>query len=138
MKNKRRKSETSDNESEKNGGTRVAIDNDESDDAHVTRKSASKRRSSRGAPIQKPATENVEADDADIKNDSDTESSSISEKEAEKKRKRAEKEQTNGEKIIGQKPSSNKRRKKEDQKASTSARDKSPDDEYEVPSIMLN
>ncbi|XP_012233528.1 chromobox protein homolog 1 [Linepithema humile] len=118
MKNKHRKSETaSDSESEKNGGARIATDSDENDDALVTRKSASKRRSSRGASAQKPATENAEADDGN-KDDS-----------------AAEKEQTNGEKTAGQKLS-NKRRKKEDQKASTSARDKSPDNEYEVEELI--
>lgn len=119
MKNKRRKSETaSDSESEKNGGARIATDNDENDDALITRMSASKRRSSRSAPAQKPATGNAEADDADVKDDSTA----------------TEKEQTNGEKTAGQKPTS-KRRKKEDQKASTSA-DISPDNEYEVSTLF--
>lgn len=117
MKNKRRKSEAaSDSESEKNGGAR-ATDNDETDDAHVTRKSASKRRSSRGAPVQKSATGDENFDDVDIIDDPLT----------------AEKEQTNGEK----KPSSNKRRKKDDPKASTSARDDSPNsNEYEVEELI--
>lgn len=119
MKNKRRKSETaSDSESEKNGGARVATDNDEND-AHTTRKSASKRRSARGAPVQKLTTGNGDTDNPNVKDGSID----------------AEKEQTNGEK----KPSSNKRKKKDDPKASTSAQEKSPDnDEYEVPWLFIS
>lgn len=125
MKNKRRKSETmSDSEMEENGGTRAASENAGNGDTQTGRnnnlsamhKDASKRRSLRGAPVQKPA---AHADDSVATDGSEV-----------------EKERENGEKsAAGQKSSPNKRRRREDQKASTSARevDKSSV-EYEVSS----
>ncbi|XP_050459755.1 chromobox protein homolog 1-like isoform X1 [Cataglyphis hispanica] len=127
MKNKRRKSETtSESETEENGGTRAASENAGNGDTQTgrnnnlsaTRRGASKRRSLRGALGQKPA---AHADDSVATDDSDV-----------------EKERENGEKsAAGQKSSPNKRRRKEDQKASTSARevDKSGV-EYEVEKLI--
>lgn len=130
MKNKRRKSESaSDSESEENGGARAATDNagngetqaGRNNNLPATRKSASKRRSLRGAPVQKSpahADDSVETDDSALE----------------------EKERENGEKSTPQRSSQspNKRRRKEDQKASTSAReDKSGgEDEYEVEKLI--
>lgn len=127
MKNKRRKSETtSDSESEKNGGTRAATENAGNGETQAGRnnnlsamgRGASKRRSLRGAPVLKST---AHADDSVATDGSE-----------------AEKERENGEKsAAGQKSSPNKRRRREDQKASTSARevDKSGVDiEYEVSS----
>lgn len=120
MKNKHRKSEmTSDSESEENVGARAASDNAGNDETQAGRnnnaqKSATKRRSSRGASVQKPAAQSD--DGAEM----DTEAIESEERE-------------NGEKVTaGQKSPLNKRRKK-DQRASTSARDKSrSENEYEV------
>lgn len=131
MKNKRRKSESASNsESEENGGARTAIDNagngetqaGRNNNLSATRKSASKRRSLRGAPVHKSsahADDSVETDDSTLE---------------------PEKERENGEKSAAATPqrssqSPNKRRRKEDQKASTSARDADQSDvenEYEV------
>lgn len=122
MKNKRGKSETaSDSESEENVGARAASDNAETQAAgrnSNAQKSAAKRRSSRGASrVQKPAAYD---DDDDAEMDA-----------AEPE------ERENGEKIAGQKPTPNKRRKK-DQRASTSARDKPElENEYEVWRCLL-
>jgi len=124
MKNKHRKSETaSDSESEENVGARASSDNGETQTGrnNNAQKSTTKRRSSRGASVQKPAThtdDGAEAVDA-------VASTAVERPE----------ERENGEKMAaGQKPSPNKRRKKEDQRASTSARDKPEDveNEYEV------
>ncbi|KAL6425574.1 hypothetical protein ACFW04_009609 [Cataglyphis niger] len=127
MKNKRRKSETtSESETEENGGTRAASENAGNGDTQTgrnnnlsaTRRGASKRRSLRGALVQKPA---AHADDSVATDDSEV-----------------EKERENGEKsAAGQKSSPNKRRRREDQKASTSARevDKSGV-EYEVETLI--
>jgi len=120
MKNKHRKSETvSNSEPEEDVGARAANDNAGNGETQTGRtnnnaqKSAMKRRSSRGAPGQRPVT-NDDAEDTAV----------FAEPE----------ERENGERT-GQKPSPNKRRKKEDQKASISARDKS-DDEYEVERLI--
>lgn len=121
MKNKHRKSETmaSDSESEENVGARASSDNGDTTQVGKNNnnapKSATKRRSSRG--VLKPAS-------ADNDVETDTVASTAAEPE----------ERENGEKMAGgQKQSPNKRRKKEDQRASTSAHDKSElEDEYEV------
>ncbi|XP_029173371.1 chromobox protein homolog 1-like [Nylanderia fulva] len=114
MKNKRRKSETSpsDSESEENGGARASTDNGETQTGRnnnsATRKGASKRRSLRGAAVQKSpanADDSVETDESV-----------------------AEPERENGERA-------GKRRRREDQKASTSL-DKSEEDEYEVEKLI--
>ncbi|XP_070151400.1 chromobox protein homolog 5 [Polyergus mexicanus] len=128
MKNKRRKSETtSESESEENGGTRTATENagngetqaGRNNNLSAMRKGASKKRSLRGAPVQKST---AHTDDSVATDDSEAE------------------ERENGEKsAAGQKSSPNKRRRREDQKASTSARevDKSDVDiEYEVEKLL--
>ncbi|XP_028048125.1 chromobox protein homolog 3 [Monomorium pharaonis] len=133
MKNKRKKSETaSDSEPEENVGARAAGGDDagngetqagrssNSSSSNAGHKSGTKRRSSRGASVQKPAAHNAD-DDAETASD-------IAAVEAAGEQ--------NGEKA--QKSSPNKRRKKED-RASTSARDKSepePEDEYEVEKLI--
>lgn len=128
MKSKRTKTEMSNSESEENGDD-IDNGNDEAtsiitknnndassesaaDAAPATRKTALKRRS-RGA-TQKPAAH------ADYGAEVTVESMESEQRE-------------NGEKAI-MKPSPNKRKKKEDQKASTSTRDKNAVDEneYEV------
>jgi len=128
MKNKRRKSETSDS-SEENGGARIASNNaNESRSsknntesiansaAPAARKSPSKRRSLRSVPVQKPVAH--AADDIEMKDDS----VELSESERE-----------NGEKVTGRKSALDKRRKKVDRKASTSANEKpNAENEYEV------
>jgi len=128
MKNKRRKSETSDS-SEENGGARIASNNaNESRSsknntesiansaAPAARKSPSKRRSLRSVPVQKPVAH--AADDIEMKDDS----VELSESERE-----------NGEKVTGRKSALDKRRKKVDRKASTSANEKpNTENEYEV------
>ncbi|XP_029663832.1 chromobox protein homolog 3-like [Formica exsecta] len=129
MKNKRRKSETTSNsESEENGGTRAATENAGNGETQAGRnnnlsamnRGASKRRSLRGAQMQKST---AHADDSVATDGSE-----------------AEKERENGEKsAAGQKSSPNKRRRTENQKASTSARevDKSGADiEYEVEKLL--
>lgn len=126
MRNKHRKSATvSDSESEENGGARAGNDNGETQagkNHNNAQKSATKRRSSRGASVQKPAAQS----DSDAETASDTVASPTVEP----------KERENGEKTVtGQKSSPNKRRKKEDHRASTSARDKdenAEENEYEV------
>ncbi|EZA60446.1 Chromobox protein-like protein [Ooceraea biroi] len=135
MKNKRRKSETtSDSEPEENGGARAATNNAANDGASqqssksasedsaapATRKSPSKRRSLRGAPVQKSAAR--AADDAEMKDDEMP----------------PENERENGEKsAAGRKPSPNKRRRKADHKASTSANEKpGTENEYEVEELV--
>ncbi|KMQ97762.1 chromobox protein 5 [Lasius niger] len=129
MKNKRRKSETSpsDSESEENGGARAATDDagngetqtGRNNNLSATRKGASKRRSLRGAAVQKSAAhadDSIETDDSAIE---------------------PEKERENGEKAAaGQKSSPNKRRRKEDQKASTSVDKSGNEDEYEVEKLI--
>ncbi|XP_011866443.1 PREDICTED: chromobox protein homolog 5-like [Vollenhovia emeryi] len=123
MKNKHRKSETaSDSESEENVGAR-ALGGDAAGNGEMqagrnnnAQKSATKRRSSRGASLHKPAAQ-ADGDDEDL--------DAVESEEWE-----------NGEKTTaGQKSHQSKRRKKEDQQASTSARDKS-DEEYEVERLM--
>lgn len=124
MKNKRRKSE-SDSELEENVGARAASDDADNGETQAgrnnnsARRSATKRRSSRGASEKKPA---ANADDGSEAADTGTVEAG---------------ERENGEKIGGQRPSPNKRRKKED-RASTSAREKSGnEDEYEVWRCLL-
>ncbi|XP_011636067.1 chromodomain-helicase-DNA-binding protein 2-like [Pogonomyrmex barbatus] len=137
MKNKRRKSETEgDSESEENVGARATNDNAGNGETQTGRnsnaqKNATKRRSARGAPAPKPTTDgDVEAED-EASEDVDG---------AEMKAESQERE--NGEKTPTTKLSPNKRRKKEDQKASTSAQDKSDksdkpeDNEYEVEDLI--
>jgi len=124
MKNKRRKSETSETSSEENGGARIASNNandgetrskNNNDAESPARKSPSKRRSMRSVPMQKPAHAD---DDIEMKDDS---------VEA------PESERENGEKVAGRKSVLDKRRKKVDRKASTSANDKpNRENEYEV------
>ncbi|XP_024869875.1 chromobox protein homolog 3-like [Temnothorax curvispinosus] len=122
MKNKRRKSETaSDSEAEENVGARASSDNGETQTGrnnNNAQKSATKRRSSRGASLQKPVAQaDNDAETADAVNAASAEPE----------------ERENGEK----KQPPNKRRKKEDPRASTSARDKSgPEDEYEVARLI--
>ncbi|KYQ56071.1 Chromobox protein like protein 5 [Trachymyrmex zeteki] len=122
MKNKHRKSEAvSDSEPEENVDARAGNDDDETQAGknNSSQKSATKRRSARGASVPKPAVNTN--DDADSDNDDST---AIEPKERE-----------NGEK----KPLPNKRRKKENQRASTSARDLKPEDvgsEYEVERLI--
>lgn len=124
MKNKHRKSEAvSDSEPEENVDARAGNDDDETQAGknNSSQKSATKRRSARGASVPKPAVNTN--DDADSDNDDST---AIEPKERE-----------NGEK----KPLPNKRRKKENQRASTSARDLKPEDvgsEYEVWWVLLH
>ncbi|XP_070513593.1 chromobox protein homolog 1 isoform X2 [Cardiocondyla obscurior] len=112
MKNKRRKSEASDSESEENGGARASNQTRNSKSNHNT-KSPTKRRSSRGTLLHKPVAY--------------AESNNASYSESE--------ERENGEKVSQKSP--NKRRKKENQRASTSARDELDNDcEYEVEKLV--
>ncbi|XP_025993060.1 chromobox protein homolog 5 [Solenopsis invicta] len=123
MKNKQRKSEAaSDNELEENGA-RAASDTGNETQAgknnNSARRSATKRRSARGASLQKSVAHTDDA--AEAANTEET----------------AEERGENGEKASSPKSSPNKRRKKEDSGASTSARDKSEqDDEYEVEKLI--
>ncbi|XP_077278870.1 uncharacterized protein LOC143906574 [Temnothorax americanus] len=144
MKNKRRKSETtSDSEAEENVGARASSDNGESQTGrnnNNAQKSATKRRSSRGASLQKPMAQ--ADDDAETARSSRGASLQKPMAQADDDAETADavdaasaepEERENGEK----KQSPNKRRKKEDPRASTSARDKSgPEDEYEVAKLI--
>jgi len=126
MKNKHKKSDTaSDSEPEENVGARAATDNGETQTGrnnNNAQKSATKRRSSRGASLQKST---AQTDDS-TENEETGVTSEVDPKERE-----------NGERAAGQKPSPNKRRKKEDQRASTSARDEPEvENEYEVEKLV--
>ncbi|XP_011697020.1 PREDICTED: probable chromo domain-containing protein LHP1 [Wasmannia auropunctata] len=127
MKNKHKKSDTaSDSGSEENVGARAGSDNGETQagrNNNNAQKSATKRRSSRGvSSVQKSAAHT----------DDDAETPDAGDPAAVDSEKRE-----NGEKMAG-KPPPSKRKRKEDQRASTSARDQSVnlENEYEVEKLM--